>query len=161
MNKRLKMCDEAHGHGCQNRRQFLVEASRPAGGLVLSLTALGSVQAQRGKSQSTNKNTGRQTDKLVIELDEESALNKVGGWETFETRAGRVIIVRTSATSFSANSAVCSHQGGPIKFDAGTFQLFCSWHDSRFNIQGQVLKGPAEAPLKAYPAQNAIVLDTN
>jgi cytochrome b6-f complex iron-sulfur subunit len=161
MYEKSKTCDESNNI-CNNRREFLVKASAVAGGIVLGLTGANSANAQK-EDNSGSKNTNALTDEIVLKLDEKSPLGKVGGFDTIETKAGKVVVVRTAEMSFSAYSAVCTHKGGPIKFDEKTQQLFCPSHDSRFDTKGQVVKGPAKIPLKVFSTQKAIVvaLDAN
>lgn len=158
MNEELKICDKSGEEICDNRRGFLVKASVIAGSLVLGLSNLQSAAAQKDASKSADKDTAAQTDEIVLKLDEKSSLNKIGGFDTLETKAGKVVVVRVAEMSFDAYSAVCPHKGGPIKYDEKTQQLFCPWHNSRFDMQGKVVSGPAKQSLKSYQAENAVVV---
>jgi cytochrome b6-f complex iron-sulfur subunit len=162
MNEKSKTCDESGQIICNNRREFLVKASVVAGGVVLGLSGAKSAQAQKDNN-SGSKNTGAPSDEIVLKLDEKSPLGKVGGFDTIETKAGKIVVVRTADMSFSAYSAVCPHKGGPIEYDEKTQQLFCPSHNSRFDTAGKVVKGPAKTPLKVFATQKAIVvaLDAN
>ena len=125
----------------------MVSASAIAGGLVLSLANVGNVSAASTPAADT-----------VIKLDEASPLNKVGGSQTVDTPAGKVIIARTGETTFAAVSATCTHKGATLNFDDKTKQFACPSHGSRFNGDGTVAKGPAKTALKAFKPQTAIVL---
>ena len=157
MNEESKSCEKSGGAACNNRREFLVKASSIAGGVVLGLSALQTANAQ-GDNKSDKKDVEAQADEFVVKLDDKSPLGKIGGFDTVETKNGKVVIVRTADMSFSAYSAVCPHKGGPIKYDEKTQQLFCPWHNSRFDLKGQVVKGPAKEPLMAFATQEAVVL---
>jgi Rieske Fe-S protein len=37
----------------------------------------------------------------------------------------------------------CPHSGGPILYDPDKDDLFCPWHNSRFNVKGKYKSGPA------------------
>ena len=37
----------------------------------------------------------------------------------------------------------CPHSGGPIVYDPNKDDLFCSWHNSRFKLDGKYKSGPA------------------
>ncbi|MGI8470149.1 MAG: ubiquinol-cytochrome c reductase iron-sulfur subunit [Pyrinomonadaceae bacterium] len=132
---------------CGGRREFLVKASALAGGLVLSLS--GAARA--------NEKTGA-ADEVVLKLDASSPLSRVGGFDTIDTKAGKVIVVRIGDGEFKAYSAVCPHKGGPISYDETSKQLVCSWHGSQFDMNGKVVKGPARADLSAYAAENEVVV---
>jgi cytochrome b6-f complex iron-sulfur subunit len=140
-------CEEA-AKKCSGRREFLVSASAIAGGLVLSLA---NVEGAAAASPEQKAET-------IIKLDTESPLNKVGGSVTVETSAGKVVVARTGEDSFAAISAVCTHKGGPLKYDEKTQIFVCSSHNSKFNSDGSVAKGPAKEPVKSFKPQNAIVI---
>ena len=139
---------------CGGRREFLVKASALAGGLVLSLSGA-TVIAQTDKPAAQ---TGGTSDDAVLKLDAKSPLSKIGGFDTIETKAGKIVVVRTGDTDFKAFSAVCPHKGGPIKYDEKTSQLFCPWHNSRFDATGKVVKGPAKTNLQNYQTSQAVVV---
>jgi cytochrome b6-f complex iron-sulfur subunit len=141
-----KNCNETEKN-CSGRREFLVSASAIAGGLVLSLANVGQASAAVAPFADT-----------VIKLDEASPLNKVGGSQTVDTPAGKVIIARTGDATWSAVSATCTHKGATLKYDEAAKQFACPSHGSRFNGDGSVAKGPAKDPLKSFKPQSAIVL---
>ena len=37
----------------------------------------------------------------------------------------------------------CPHSGGPILYDPKADDLFCPWHNSRFDVKGKYKSGPA------------------
>ena len=67
---------------------------------------------------------------------------------------GEAVAVFNVRGSLFAIGADCTHVGGPL--DEGTVEelrVECPWHGSVFDIEtGKVLRGPAEAPVKAYRA---------
>ena len=142
---------------CGGRRDFLVKASTIAGAVVLSLSGLNSVSAQKDDKKKDGDATNED---IVLKLDDASPLSKIGGMQTIDTKsAGKVIIVRSGEMSFAAFRAKCPHKGGPIKYDEKSKQLFCPWHDSRFNLaDGKVISGPAKEGLTNYMTQTAMSL---
>lgn len=144
---------------CNSRREFLVKTTATAGGLVLALSGLQAVAAQDNPAaKSALPAAAAQSDEAVLKLDEKSPLSKIGGFSTIETTAGKVVVVRTSETDFKAYSAICPHKGGPIKYDEKTQQLYCPWHNSRFDADGKVVKGPAKQPLSLYATEKAVIV---
>lgn len=134
---------------CSGRREFLVSASAIAGSLVLSLSA---------SAQDKKKDKGAPPEDIVLKLDDQSPLGKVGGSQVVETKSGKIIVARTSDTSFVALSAKCTHSGGTVDFDEKAGQFKCPRHGSRFGLDGSNAKGPADSPLKAYKPQSALVV---
>ena len=141
---------------CGGRRDFLVKAGVIAGGMVLSLSNVGTAQEKMDAKGTMAAKTG--DDEVVLKLGDKSPLNKVGGYQTVETKSGKVVVVRVSDAEYKAFSAVCPHKNGPIKYDDATKQLFCPWHNSRFDTNGKVVKGPAKTDLPAYPAETEVVV---
>ena len=78
-----------------------------------------------------------------------SALADVGGAVLVESVAGVFLISRTSASTFTAIDAVCTHEGCTITSADGATYV-CPCHGSRYNRTGQVLAGPAKASLRQY-----------
>ena len=141
---------------CGGRRDFLVKAGVIAGGMVLSLSNVGKAQEKMDAKGAMAAKTG--DDEVVLKLGDKSPLNKVGGYQTVETKSGKVVVVRVSDAEYKAFSAVCPHKNGPIKYDDATKQLFCPWHNSRFDTNGKVVKGPAKTDLSAYSAETEVVV---
>lgn len=149
----MKNCNEMDK--CGGRREFLVKASAIAGGVMLSLSGLTAAPGQSNEAPTTETNS----DDLIVKLDAANPLGKIGGSQVFETRSGRVIVVRKDETTFAAFSAKCTHKGGTLKYDEKTTQLVCPLHGSRFDsATGGVLQGPAKDPLPAYATDRAVVV---
>lgn len=167
-------CEHSSEAGsCNGRRDFLVRAGAVAGGLVLALSSNGCAQAQDAQAQEKPGHAGAPgaapdpaqanagaagggADELVLKLDEASPLGKVGGSQTVDTAQGRVIVARTGEATFAACSAVCTHKGGPIRYDGQAGEFFCPLHGSRFDKSGKVLRPPARQPLQSYGSQSAV-----
>jgi Rieske Fe-S protein len=129
---------------CNNRREFLVKTTAAVGGLMLAFSTTSNAQT---------------AEDVTVKIDDTSALSKVGGSQTVETKSGKVIVVRTADLTFKAFSAKCTHSGGPLQYDAKSQQLTCDWHGSAFDLEGKVKSKPAKNPLPVYSTQNAIVVN--
>jgi len=66
-----------------------------------------------------------------------------------ESIAGMFLLARTSATSFTAIDATCTHEGCTVTNTDGD-QYVCPCHGSRYTRSGQVVHGPAMASLRRY-----------
>ncbi len=145
------MCETNTSSPCSGRREFLVRTVATAGGLVL---AVAGVAATGGTAQADAIKPGE----LLVNLGEHAALKEIGGFDTFETDAGKIVVAQTAAGVFTAVSAVCPHRGAAIKYDKDTTQFFCPLHNSRFSLDGKVTKGPAKTDLTSLPSQTAAIV---
>ncbi|GAA3199585.1 Rieske (2Fe-2S) protein [Actinocorallia longicatena] len=69
----------------------------------------------------------------------------VGGSKIFTKE--KVIVSQPTAGTFTALSAICTHQGCPVDKIEGT-KVTCPCHGSAFNLaDGSVARSPATAPL--------------
>jgi Rieske Fe-S protein len=59
-----------------------------------------------------------------------------------------IAIRKSTADQYEALLMECTHQQNQLLANANGFK--CTLHGSQFNINGQVIKGPAERPLKKY-----------
>ncbi|MBV9292284.1 MAG: Rieske (2Fe-2S) protein, partial [Frankiales bacterium] len=63
-------------------------------------------------------------------------------------------VVHPSAGTFVAFSAVCTHAGCGVQFDAGSMQFVCPCHGGAYDAKsGRVLAGPPPSPLPRIPVR--------
>ena len=63
------------------------------------------------------------------------------------------IIVRASDRSVRALSAACTHLGCIVKWDSAKEALICPCHAAFFDLNGNVIGGPAPSPLQSLPVK--------
>ena len=62
-----------------------------------------------------------------------------------------VIVVNSKAGGLKAFSAICTHLGCIVSWDASRSSIHCPCHDGFFNpVTGAVVSGPPPKPLAAY-----------
>jgi nitrite reductase/ring-hydroxylating ferredoxin subunit len=71
----------------------------------------------------------------------------VGGGKVVKDGGDSIIVMQPSEGKFTALSAKCTHQGGPVGAPKDGV-LTCPWHGSEFDEDGSVKNGPASAPLE-------------
>lgn len=76
----------------------------------------------------------------------------VGEVKRVSARGRPAMVVRTEA-GLSAFSAVCSHAGCTVKWDAPAKQFLCPCHGGRFDLSGKVVSGPPPKPLAPLEVQ--------
>ena len=77
-----------------------------------------------------------------------SAFDEQGKLLIIRPRRKPVLIIR-EGTGFHALLMTCTHRGCVLR--ARPSDLVCPCHGSRFDLQGQVLEGPAQRPLTPIP----------
>lgn len=121
-----------------DRRQFLVQISRSA----LTMAA---ASALHGCGDATGSGGGGGSP-LTVDV---SALTQDGQALVTATNGpggAPVLVVREAAGTFRALSMVCTHEGCSLNDPSGG-EMFCPCHGSRFDLQGNVLRGPANRSL--------------
>lgn len=63
---------------------------------------------------------------------------------------GEAVGIFTVDGRLHALSLVCTHLGCLVGFNAEVGEMQCPCHGSRYDINGNVLQGPAPAPLRSY-----------
>jgi len=85
-------------------------------------------------------------------------LVSAGPADTFEPSTARmiqgegkpVLVVALEGKKFRAFSAICTHLGCIVKWDAASRKILCPCHAGVFGPDGQVLGGPPPRPLPSY-----------
>ncbi len=70
----------------------------------------------------------------------------VGGAKTVRHKGKPYVVVRQAAKVFAVN-AICTHLGCIVYWDASIKQLACPCHTAFFDLNGNVITGPAPSPL--------------
>ncbi|MBY0426512.1 MAG: Rieske 2Fe-2S domain-containing protein, partial [Cytophagales bacterium] len=88
---------------------------------------------------------------FLLKLSDYPALNATGGSSQFIIPALGDAVIMNTGSSFKVFSTTCTHAGCGTTFDGTTFD--CSCHGSRFDSQGNVLRGPASSPLNQFSSK--------
>ena len=91
---------------------------------------------------------------VVLTIDATSPLSAVGSAALVQTSVGNFLVAHPAQGSFTAVTAVCTHQGCTVTgFENQIF--VCPCHGSRYTTSGVVVMGPAPAPLRQFATQFA------
>jgi len=86
---------------------------------------------------------------VLVTVDAASPLATVGGVAAVSAGGNNLLVAHTAADTFSALTSTCTHQACTINgYSAPVFQ--CPCHGSQFSTAGDVVRGPAGAPLRKY-----------
>ena len=136
------------------RREFCAGCGKAAALLALAASAAcgGSPSGPSGNTQSLASVTSTVSGRTVtVPIGAGSALASTGAMAITQTSIGSFLLARTSATSLTALTAVCTHEGSTINLSDGS-QFVCPNHGSTFTTSGAVVKGPANRSLQQFPA---------
>jgi quinol---cytochrome c reductase iron-sulfur subunit, bacillus type len=73
------------------------------------------------------------------------------GW--YQTRQQRVVFVDRQGDGYRVLSAVCTHLGCGVRWDAGAQQFKCPCHGGVYDREGRVVAGPPPRPLDRLPVR--------
>jgi len=134
-----------------SRRRFCAGACQVASGATLAtlFSACGGSPASPGGGTSTLSVLAGQLVGSSVRVTPGSALANTGDTALVESTAGVFLVARTSASTFTALDAVCTHEGCTIT-DAQGNDYVCPCHGSRYSRDGRVIGGPAMANLRQY-----------
>ena len=137
--------------GSVSRRQFCAGACQVASGatLLTLVSACGGSPTSPGGATSTLSVLAGQLVGSSVRVTPGAALANTGDAALVESTAGVFLVARTSASTFTALDAVCTHEGCTIT-DAQGSDYVCPCHGSRYNRDGRVIGGPAMANLRQY-----------
>jgi Rieske Fe-S protein len=99
---------------------------------------------------------------VAIPLDRVKRLKRVGGSIIIRLKGKEILLARTSEDGVRAVSPVCSHEKCTVAYRRKVTRFECPCHGSFFDLDGNVLNGPATRPLKTWPARldkGRIILD--
>jgi nitrite reductase/ring-hydroxylating ferredoxin subunit len=139
-----------------NRRDLLRRASLVLGGGCLCHVARGATAKSTCCStpdlEPASLSYGDTT--LTVDLAQAPSLAEVGD-AAFLVNAERqleLILVRAAPDRFVALSRNCTHGGQVVSYARKRGAIICNnYNHSVFDLDGQVVKGPAGTPLKSYP----------
>jgi cytochrome b6-f complex iron-sulfur subunit len=140
-----------------SRREFCVHACQ-----AVSLVAAGALlQACSGNSTSPSGsatlptiNASAAVGALTLTIDAASPLAAVGSAALVQSPAGNALVSRTAQDTFTAVTAVCTHEACTIDGISGQIYV-CPCHGSQFSTTGGVVKGPAASPLRQFSTRLA------
>lgn len=91
---------------------------------------------------------------VTVNIASAPALAAVGGAALIDAPSGKFLAFRTAQDTFSAMTAICTHEGCTVtRFASPNF--VCECHGSEYNSTGGVVKGPASRALQRFTASFA------
>lgn len=100
----------------------------------------------------------------AISLDRAEKLKTIGGSVFLKVEGSPVLFVRESQEIIRGVDPTCTHKKCTVEYDKNPGKFICPCHGSQYDLEGKVLKGPAEKPLKnlnAHLESGRIVFEPN
>ena len=136
-----------------NRREVIRKFALGGTTLVVLPSVLAS--CEKDPDPADNNNTGGSGSGTALQIDlalpAYAALSNTGGYVV----ASNVIVINTGGGNYTALSALCTHSGCQVSYNAASNNLPCACHGSLFTIAGAVVNGPAATPLTVYPVSKS------
>ena len=82
-----------------------------------------------------------------------TALANVGGAALVQAGGNNILVIQTAQGSFSAFTAVCTHEQNIITGFQSSTTFVCPAHGSQYNTSGSVVQGPATRALQRFNTQ--------
>jgi Rieske Fe-S protein len=91
--------------------------------------------------------------KLSIDLDQVPKLKEIGGYITIKANLEDILLIRESEKTIRVFNAHCTHKRCIVKYSKKDHRIECPCHGSQYDLNGDVLKGPAPRPLQTHPSE--------
>lgn len=129
----------------ESRRTFINQCMSALAGM----TVIGVVAPLLTGCEATTVAPGAGNSKVTInvsslDVDGKALVAPQSGPDSF-----RILVVRQSATTYTALSMQCTHESNPVNPPVGG-KITCPFHNSEFDLTGKVTKGPAGRSLHSY-----------
>ena len=90
---------------------------------------------------------------IALPLDKVKQLQSSGGSVILKIKGKEVLFIRDSDTTVRALDPTCTHKGCKVAFSKEDNRIECPCHQSAFDFEGKLLRGPASRDLKNYGAK--------
>jgi Rieske Fe-S protein len=169
----LKQSDQEQdpaGDAEQTRREFCGTACRALSVAAVGGTLASLVQACGGGGGGASSPTGTSgsfggtalptvsgtsaSGAVTVPIAAGSPLATVGGTALVQSSSGSFLVARTAADTFSALTAICTHENCTVTDVSGQTYV-CPCHGSRYSQNGQVQNGPATRALRTFATRFA------
>ena len=136
------------------RRSFLEKSAKlTIAGTSIAFIGAGGCSFVADIPQLSSEQYAIEGNNLSVFLDKIPELKKIASSvKIYDSKLDdKLIIAKKSETEYISASLLCTHAGGEVEYmaDKGTFNCV-SISGSKFDLEGQVVSGPAEKQLTVY-----------
>ena len=147
-----------------SRREFLKISGLFAGCLTIASTPFLTGCGFPAASEIDINAYSLDRDLVTVSLDRASQLSEVGGSAAIinDSNQIRLIIARVAQNEFVVALNECPHREKLLGYDHSAGCFICASGKSKFRLDGSIVAGPAENPLRIYQSSlegNRITID--
>ena len=129
----------------ETRREFLCGTARVLAAGALAGTAAPLLEACSGTGERKKPRLFEATFSVAtLTEDGQTLVMPAGGMD-----GSPILIVRISPRRYNALSMICTHEGCPVNRPVNG-RINCPCHGSQYDLDGNVLRGPAQLSLERY-----------
>ena len=139
-----------------NRREFIKVAGATAACICVGVlgTSACSGQSTSDTPAAPSGSYRIEDGRVTVALSQAEALAPLGGSVKLAVRVGgserKIIVVHSADEEYRAFADSCTHNGKELNYLHEDGKLACCGRSSQFDLDGNVLKGPADAALLRY-----------
>ena len=138
-----------------SRREFVIDALTGIGTISIGSFIIVNQSACSSDANPVSPNGKGLAFLVDISLSENSSLQVIGGTLALPSNAidsHGMLLYRQNENVVKVYSRNCTHANCTIDAYSSSGVSMCSCHGSTFDLNGNVIDGPAEDPLKKYDA---------
>jgi len=90
---------------------------------------------------------------LSLGLEKVPKLKKIGGWTILKIKGRSLMFIRNTETTVHLVDPICTHRECMLTYNQKSQRIECPCHQSMFDLNGQVLQGPASQHLQTFEAR--------
>lgn len=136
------------------RRDFLSKACLTCGSVAVGAAAVSSLESCKTGEASAGSGAASEVLQVVNNIVRIPASEMASSrLKTFKVKglSKELLVVKNGEKEYRAYLMRCPHAGGTVKAEGD--DLVCALHGSRFDLNGNVTKGPSKEGLQAYPVK--------
>jgi len=91
--------------------------------------------------------------KLAFGIEKIEKLKTVNGWAILKIKDREILFIRDDEESVRALNPICTHKQCTVEYNPELKKIVCPCHGSTYDLEGKVLKGPAQKSLGVYETE--------
>ncbi len=145
-----------HNPTCGDRREFLEKVAKMIGGVAIAAVLVPVAEACNPSYPTPTGPSGTTTgngNQVAFDASLLPTVGAVAATSAMGSDGFPIMLTRVGQTQYMALSMRCPHQSCSVRDTAPVGgPILCPCHNSKFDLDGSVIQGPARQPLQRYTA---------